>query len=356
MKTITFVCLTFVVLSIGCFDGGRGILTELLPDAAPPVPARVPLTAEIAVGTGSELVMSPVPPAIEDALWGSWDKDLDSLEHILSLPGISPTVETESTVGSSFTPFCEHVHRRLFYDKYIDADGIAILAPSDRTSHANVDDEYLFATREIILTMTSKRRELREVMSPENGFRYVLVGVTFVNEVNMPRELRRFGEWGGSYGGGLATGGVEWHHSDWVPALYSDIVVHEWAHAIDDAFDRHPHLFPDWGMRLRTAYSLAYQKALQGNGFFDDPSQYALKNEREYWAVGATVWFLSITGGDIGSLLSAHGDNLANELQRTRQYELQRTKMLAQDPLLYALLNEVFPVADMPPVIRIAAE
>ena len=356
MKIITFVCLTFVVLSIGCFDGDRGVLTELLPDAAPPVPARVPLTAEIAVGTGSELVMSPVPPEIEDALWGNWDKDLDSLEHILSLPGISPTDEIEGAVGSSFTPFCENVHRRLFYDKYINADGIAILAPSDRTSRANVDDEYLFAAREIILTMTLKRPELRQVMSPENGFRYVLVGVTFVNEVNMPRELRLFGEWGGSYGGGLATGGVDWHHIDWVPVLYSQYVVHEWAHAIDDAFDRHPHLFPDWGMRLRTAYSLAYQKALQGKGFFDDPSQYALKNEKEYWAVGATVWFLSITGGDIGSLLYQHGDNLANELQRTRRFELQRAKMLAQDPLLYALLNEVFPVVDLPPVIRIAEE
>ena len=356
MKIITFVCLTLIVLSIGCFDGDRGILTELLPDAAPPVPVREPLTAEIAVGTGSELVVSPVPTEIEDALWGSWDKDLDDLEHILSLPEISPTDEIEGSVGSSFTPFCEVVHRRLFYDKYIDAGGIAILAPSDRTSRANVDDEYLFATREIILTMTSKRPELREVMSPENGFRYVLVGVTFVNEVNMPRELRRFAEWGGSYGGGLATGGIDWHHIDWVPVLYSYLVVHEWAHAIDDAFDRHPHLFPDWWTRLRTAYSLAYQKALQGKGFFDDPSQYALKNEKEYWARGAETWFTSLTGDNSTPFIYQHGDNLANELQRTRQYELQRAKMLAQDPLLYALLNEVFPVADVPPVIRIAEE
>ena len=161
---------------------------------------------------------------------------------------------------------------------------------------------------------------------------------------------------GGSYGGGLAVGGIDWHQIDWVPVLYSQYVVHEWAHAIDDAFDRHPHLFPDWGMRLRTAYTQAFQKALQGRGFFDDPSQYALRNEKEYWAVGATVWFLSITGGDIGAFLYRHGDNLANEFQRTRRFELQRAKMLAQDPLLYALLDEVFPVADVPPVIRIAAE
>ena len=203
MKIITFVCLTLIVLSIGCFDGDRGVLTELLPDAAPPVPVRVPLTAEIAAGTGRELVVSPVPPAIEDALWGSWDTTRERLEWLLSLPELPPIERTESAVGSSFTPFCENVHRRLFYDKYIDAGGIAILAPSDRTSRADVDDEYLFATREIILTMTSKRPELRQVMSPENGFRYVLVGVTFVKEVNMPRELRLFGEWGGDLMAGV---------------------------------------------------------------------------------------------------------------------------------------------------------
>ena len=356
MKIITFVCLTFVVLSIGCFDGDRGVLTELLPDAAPPVPVRVPLTAEIAVGTGSELVVSPVPTEIEDALWGSWDKDLDSLEHILSLPEISPTDEIGGGVSSSFTPFCEVVHRRLFYDKYIDAGGIAILAPSERTSSAGVDDEYLFATREIILTMTSKRPELREVMSPARGFRYVLVGVSFAREVNMPRELRYSGGAPGFHLTGLAFGGVSWHPFESVPVLYSDIVVHEMAHAIDYAFDEHPHLFPDWGTRLRTAYTQAFQKALQGKGFFNDPSQYALKNEKEYWARGAETWFTSLTGDNSTPFIYQHGDNLANELKRTRRYELQRAKMLAQDPLLYALLNEVFPVADMPPVIKIAAE
>ena len=355
MKTITFVCLTFVVLSIGCFDGDRGVLTELLPDAAP-VPVRVPLTAEIAVGTGSELVVSPVPTAIEDALWGSWDASLDYLEWLLSLPELPPIERTESTVGSSFTPFCEHVHRRLFYDKYIDAGGIAILAPSDRTSHVDVDDEYLFATREIILTMTSKRPELREVMSPENGFRYVLVGVSFAREVNMPRELRYTGGVAGFHFTGLAFGGVSWYPFESVGVLYSETVVHEMAHAIDYAFDQHPHLFPDWGTRLRTAYTQAFQKALQGKGFFNDPSQYALKNEKEYWARGAETWFTSLTGDNSTPFIYQHGDNLANELKRTRRYELQRAKMLAQDPLLYALLNEVFPVADMPPVIKIAAE
>ena len=335
MKIITFVCLTLVVLSIGCFDGDRGVLTELLPDAAPPVPVRVPLTAEIAVGTGSELVVSPVPTEIEDALWGSWDKDLDSLEHILSLPGISPTDEIEGGVSSSFTPFCEVVHRRLFYDKYIDAGGIAILAPSDRTSSAGVDDEYLFATREIILTMTSKRPELREVMSPARGFRYVLVTINWASELHMPLELRYLGMTaGGFYRSGLAVGGLSWDVFHRVPLLRSGTMVHEMAHAIDDAFDRYPHLFPDWGTRLTAAFEVATAKAQQGNGFFPSNS-YALTNEKEYWAEGAKAWFEDI-----------HGDNLHDELQRAR--------LIEQDPLLYALLNEVFPAVDLPVHIEIA--
>ena len=335
MKIITFVCLTFVVLSLGCFDGDRGVLTELLPDAAPPVPARVPLTAEIAVGTGSELVVSPVPTEIEDALWGSWDASLDYLEWLLSLRELPPIERTESTVGSPFTSFCIQVHRRLFYDKYIDADGIAILAPSARTSLDGVRDEFLFAAREIILTMTSKRPELRQVMSPQNGFRYVLLSADWVIEVHMPLELRHIGVTGGGfYRSGMAVGGLFWHHSKWEAVLLSTVVVHEWAHAIDDAFDLHPHLFPDWGTRLTAAFEVATAKAQQGNGFFPSNS-YALTNELEYWAEGAKEWFSD-----------THGDDLHDELQRAR--------LIEQDPLLYALLDEVFPAVDLPVFIEIA--
>ena len=344
MKIITFVFLTLVVLSIGCFDGDRGILTELLvePAAAPPVQVREPLTAEIAVGTGSELVMSPVPPEIQDALWGSWDTTLDRLEWLLSLRhgmhlNAAGELEQTQVEPESFDfPFCEYVHRRVFYDKYIDAGGIAILAPSERTSPAGVRDEFLYAAREIILTMTSKRPELREVLSPAHGFRYVLVQF-LSHAVNLPDELQLFAQYPGFWGANMAAGGIYYHSylTPPTPALHSDTVAHEMAHAIDNAFDQHPHLFPDWGTRLKTAYTLAYQKALQGKGFFDDPDLYALTDEQEYWAMGAYEWFSDINGG-------------------TLLEESQRTKLIEQDPLLYALLNEVFPAVDLPVQIWIA--
>ena len=342
MKIITFFFLMLVVLSIGCFDGDRGILTELLvePAAAPPVQVLERLSAEIAVGTGRELVLSPIPVAIEEQLYGrSWEDALDILAETLRIPEVKPgTVELVSCD--------EDVHRRMFYDKYIDAGGIAIIGPSDRTSNLGVADEFLYAAREIILTMTSEMPALREVLSlgHEFGFRYVLIGADWPMDVNLPRELRLHANYAGFFTGigrgVMAAGGIYFRFNRFnnVEEIFgSYTVVHEMAHAIDEAFDQHPHLFPDWGTRLKTAYTLAYQNALQGKGYFDNPDLYALMNEKEYWAVGASEWFNDI-----------HGDNL-NE-------ELQRAKMLEQDALLYALLDEVFPVVDLPVFIRIAEQ
>ena len=354
MKIITFIFLMLVVLSIGCFDGDRGILTELLvePAAAPPVQVLEPLSAEIAVGTGRELVLSPIPVAIEDQLYGrSWDDALDLLAETLRIPEVSP---------DAVEHFCDvDVHRRVFYDKYIDAGGIAIIGPSDRTSNAGslyslgVADEFLYAAREIILTMTSEMPALREVLSlgHEFGFRYVLVGADWSMDVNLPRELRRHSSYAGYFipigRGWLAAGGIWFYfdrHNNVEELLFSFMVVHEMAHAIDEAFDQHPHLFPDWGTRLKTAYTLAYQNALQGKGFFD-PGDDALTNEKEYWAVGAKVWF---TGSVAWYTESDVGD---------RNYDVRRAQMRAEllekDPLLYALLDEVFPVANFPQAIRI---
>ncbi len=342
MKIITFFFLMLVVLSIGCFDGDRGILTELLvePAAAPPVQVLEPLTAKIAVGTGRELVMSPIPVAIEEQLYGrSWEDALDLLAETLRIPEVKPgTVELVSCD--------EDVHRRVFYDKYIDAGGIAIIGPSDRTSNLGIADEFLYAAREIILTMTSEMPALREVLSlgHEFGFRYVLIGADWSMDVNMPRELRRHANYAGFFTGigrgVMAAGGIYFRSNRFnnVEEIFdSSTVVHEMAHAIDEAFDQHPHLFPDWGTRLKTAYTLAYQNALQGKGFFDNPDWYALTNEKEYWATGASEWFTDM-----------HGDNLHDELQRAQ--------MLEKDPLLYALLDEVFPVVNLPVFIRIAEQ
>ena len=353
MKIITFFFFTLVVLSTGCFDGDRGVLTELLPAPAPPGAPVLTFEAEIPAGTGSELVISPIPVAVEEHLYGSWDAAVERLEEVLSEPPESViTLGGELRPGPQLSKFWEFCavdwHRRKFYKKYIDAGGIAIIAPAWDTNQVGVADEFLYATREILLTMTSEMPALREVLSLEHGFRYVLVDA---RDVNMPHELRPLSGVLGFHGtartgpdalrdvGGKAVVVIYeiYDGSD----LSSEVlpvrtIVHEMAHAIDSAFDRHPHLFPDWGVRLTAAYKAASAKARRGEGYFD-PTAYAMTQFAEYWAEGAAEWFTRL-----------HGEGA--------YYELQRARMLREDPLLYGLLDEVFPAAHFPNYIRIAPQ
>lgn len=346
MKIITFFFLTLIVLSGGCFDGDRGVLTELLPAPAPPAAPAAPWWAEIPVGAGSELVVSPVPAAIENQIYGDWTEELDALERMLSIrDGGTFNAEGEfvnhelSTLG--FKVFCDRqVEPREFYDKYIDAGGIAIIGPSDRTSVRGVEDEFLYAAREIILTMTSEMPALRRVLSPAHGFRYVLIGAGWEQDLNLPSELGLFSRYPGFYSGAgkgtLATGGIGFVVAHEAEELNPVVVTHEMAHAIDYALDEHPPLFPDFGARLTALYEAAYAKALQGKGYFD-LTGYALNNEQEYWASGAEAWFNTL-----------HGDDVIDGFRRE--------EMLRKDPGLYALLDEVFPVVDFPIAFRIAAQ
>ncbi len=358
MKRFTFYLLAFIVLTAGCFDGERGMLTELIvhpvPNPAPDADAGYWLSDKVKAGTGSDMVISPVPVEIQDALWGNWEQKMDHIkdfvllhksgQHLDSETGELVVTQLEPRAAGLFQPFCDlQVTNRLFYDKYIDAGGIAILAPSDRTSLVGARDEFIYAAREILLMMTSEMPELRQAMSPEHGFYYVLVGAEG-DDVTMPGELSSFSRFAGFYTrsntGGvsrhLAAGGVVYHLDATLrqESLDSGIVVHEMAHAIDYTFDDNPHLFPDFGKRLTTAYTLAYQKALKGEGYYNDINLHAMKNEREYWAMGAGEWFDDFNRDD------EHG--------RWRQ-----ETVIKGDPLLYALLDEVFPAVNLPKYIWI---
>ena len=360
MKRMMFFFL--MVLSIGCFDGDRGVLTELLPA---PAPQRVltPLGTDwkIAAGTGSELVVSPIPERVEELLYGgSWDEAVDDLEEVLSeepVPYI--TLEGISKTGyrlSDFWTFCAvDWYRRRFYQKYIDAGGIAIIAPTgDHHRFWGVADEFLYAAREVILTMTSARPGLREVLSlgHEFGFCYVLVDA---REVNMPEELMTLRKNVGFFVGGRhnAQGldarehsgtiavSIIWRYLDGDSTLSEEgldvtTLIHEFAHAIDAAFWSYPHLFPDWRARLTAAFEAASAKAQRGEGYFR-AGDYAMTRQAEYWAEGAVEWFHYL-----------HGE--------IAWFEENRERMLRQDPLLYGLLEEVFPAARFNGWIRIEAE
>lgn len=339
MKRLTFYLLTFIVLTAGCFDGERGMLTELIVNPVPnPEISLKPLGGVMKIEAGGPPVISPVPLEIQDALWGTWAADIEALQDWLDNgdTSVGPSWAVSVPWEYPATHFCQQLDRRQFYDKYLDAGGMAILSPSERTSNVGVRDEFLYVVREILLRMTSKRPELRQALSPENGFRYVLVGAAR-REVNMPDELRKVAHYAGFYMGGvfghLTVGGIYYYRAlGGEEGVDSGVVVHEMAHAIDGALEKNPHLFPDWETRLKTAYTLAYQKALKGEGYFNDINLHAMKNKWEYWATGAGEWFEDI-----------HGDNPHDRWHRET--------MIEGDPLLYALLDEVFPAVSFPKFI-----
>lgn len=321
-----------MILSIGCFDGDRGVLTELLPLDAPAAPALIPdpgVRGEIAAGTGSELVVSPIPAAMKDRLFPNFEANVDFLEKLLSPqgPGVSETY---------LKVFCDRdVDPRVFYDKYINAEGIAIIAPSYSTSTSGVRDEFLYMTREIILTMTSERPALRRVLSP-GEFRYVLIGGGEVRDRTLPKELDVLARYAGFFGGvrdGVASiGGVapsfDPDTRSWSEVLMTMVVTHEFAHAIDYAFRENPHLFPNWNRRLTRLYEAALVKAERGEGFFREGDT-PLQNSGEYWAYAASEWFTRTHGG-------------------TPDDDWGRDWMLEWDPGLYRLLDDVFPAVDLP--------
>ena len=356
MKRFTFGLLILTVLAIGCFDGERGLLTELIVNPAPNTAGYwpdAPLNDKVKAGTGSDLVISPVPVEIQDALWGNWEELMDDLKEVMSLhkggqslnadgEWVENKLEPDAT--GLFAKVCTHSDNRRFYTKYIDAGGIVAVGHNDSYSGAYVRDEFLYIAREIILTITSEMPELRQAMSPENGFYYVLIGATR-DEVNLPDELSLFNRFAGFFTASsqlgslryLAAGGIYYHISLEEPeeALWSGTVVHEMAHAIDYTFDQQPHLFPGWDARLKALYEAAYQKALKGEGYFNDIRLHAMKNQEEYWATGAQKWFTDM-----------HGEGLLAD-------EWERERMIEGDPLLYALLDEVFPAVRFPTYIWI---
>ena len=162
-------------------------------------------------------VLSPIPDAVYDALWGHWT------EVGLSAP-------------------------RDYYTKYIDAGGIAIVGGD------LVDDRFFQAARHIVLVMTSKLPGLRDALSihQPNGisdsgapFRLVLTEHFSNDFQNMPDyyPIGNPNGYVGTFDGIIARADVwfppdDW---DWDPDHMGgmEVIIHEMAHAIESAIFHH---------------------------------------------------------------------------------------------------------------------
>ena len=243
---------------------------------------------------------------------------------------------------------------REYYTKYLDAGGVAIIG------HDEVDDAHFYNAREVILTMTSKRPELRERLTPDykhrvccataapklpSRFRMVLW------EADTPRipEHPSVGPVNAGTCGVVCDAIV----SSYTKRLWSDysVVVHEFAHAIhfaindfDGSFALNDFPVPDgvdkldpmFQSRLEAAYAVAKANAVDE---IHPPlgkyslGEYAMKNVNEYWAVGVAYWFEHLS--------KVWPEGFDPELEGRLHYH---DAFLAKDPLLYALLDEWFPL------------
>ena len=202
-----------------------------------------------------------------------------------------------------------------YYEKYLDVEGIPIAASS------LVPNEALFRVRNIINEMLSDRPELHASMARLGVRVAIMARGSAVTNLPEFREFSRYWdtrvEKGGLYSRGsmrLVVGGEEnilCQETNIYKLL--DVFVHEFAHAID-------HAEPFTGFRaiLESAYEDAMDSGLWAG-------TYASRNPSEYWAQAVGIWF------DVGI-----------ELELTN-----RSRLLAYDPALAALIQRVFGDAEI---------
>lgn len=230
------------------------------------------------------------------------------------------------------------LERKAYYTKYIDADGIAILAG------ARVADEYLIEARQVVLTMTAKHPALRDRLRVQHGFYLILYEYStgYGDTSAVPEQYNErqgyyreqstcnmaVGRWGDEGAKGYCTAAVGEAHFG---RMYQ--VVHEFAHALDSEIQylKDRTLLAS-GVPLNEAYNSnreffdqleqAYQQAKASDTYRNLWDPYIItENSHEYWAEGVHIWFYGIGEG--------------------REFETYET-FAAVDPLLYELLSEWF--------------
>lgn len=236
--------------------------------------------------------------------------------------------EAEGSCGPVRSPVPPEVREALdldpFYQKYVDAGGLAILASSEP------EDASLLAACELVNDMLVARDDVREALIRSRA-RFAIIGrdegtaeIPEYGYGNRPQQdVDYINQRARGLGGQVASCGEEN-----ILCLRGDryrresICVHEFSHTIstyglyrvDRTFER----------RLREAFEHAQQTGLYAN-------TYALENPQEYWAEGVQNWY-----DTNDEAIPANG--IHNEINT-------RAEFVAYDPTLAALVEELLPEA-----------
>ena len=273
----------------------------------------------IQAGGDQDIPIGPVPAAVADLVWGDEDALRQTMQEILENHGPNAPV-------SYYLNRIAMIHeQKAYYQKYIDAGGIAIMG-SDF-----LEDAYFYAARAVVLKMTAKRPDLRKHLTPIREHRPLTNAVgnlrvprrTFrlilshpeIEQIDIPevRSPRRKIGWCT-----LDKCLITVQREPLKNEIHTSVLIHEFAHALHYAINRVDPTFED---RLKAAYD-----AVLGDpeSFWSgDPGAAALEGFSEYWAFSAERWFARL------SLPTRHG-------------AWQHKRFREKDPLMYELLAEWF--------------
>jgi hypothetical protein len=225
-----------------------------------------------------------------------------------------------------------------FYKKYVDANGIPVIA-SDK-----VPDAALLVARDIVNSMLTARPDLRKALIARKWRTGVIAEVEMTMDIPEYSRMKRPGAPAGepvnqadrdyhanrSRGlGGNPTTGAEENLLGYPGTRYwgEHIFVHEFAHAIMTALrDVEPAMVAE----IRAAYDAAMAAGKYVHA--DSRKHYATTNAGEYWAEGVQWWFFS-----------NYGECFAGNIKVETPEEFG-----AYDPKLFELIGRVFTTHRIP--------
>ena len=194
-------------------------------------------------------------------------------------PALTPT-PTPARSGSgrvSQPPGALRTHP--YYQKYLDVDGVPVLAPS------SVTDEELYQVRDTMLAMLSDRQDIHDTMV-QHGFRILIYADRFEKGGRIT-DIPEFSEVGFSESVAGAAGRTIYGWVAGAPETArhcNDVFIHEYAHLVEDALRLQPGGGEEFLARLQSAYRTAILR-----GRWEDA--YAGTSFLEYWAEVVRFWF-----------------------------------------------------------------
>ena len=276
-------------------------------------------------------VHNPVPFAIQQNIWES---EILLIRDLLSLE-----IDDREEIDRIIEAIRTRREQAENYVHYVDVDGMALVG----TKGTWMND-----MANIMLTMTSKRPAIRKQLRYDTGFYFVLFHPRYFTMPELPewrsiKELYYPGNtlfiipagmcaFDDKHNICLAPSAV-WYNEfqAWGFENSWKVAIHEFGHAIDHAVRK---IDPSFETKLNQAYENAKEKELWTYHFHAVPDS-ARDNPREYWALGIEAWFF-------GRVETSFG-----HLGNTKSPPLNKATLPELDPLLYKLLDEWLPYADL---------